>query len=447
MMRKILCAWGALAVGAALTGPAYSYEAGDLGKTLTSFGAVKAGNADGSIPAWDGGLAKPPAGYKAGQHYLDPYAADKPLFTITAESADKYKDKLSPGTIAMLKAYPTFKLIVYPSHRSFAAPQYIYDSAIQNATKAHLSPDGDNVLDSIHTVPFPLAKTGNEAIWNHILRWRGSQVKDHTLTAAVTEGGQYTEQKIDLKIIFPYDSPDNTPTKLDNYFYAETVSPPRTAGDITLVHNFTDPMVEERQAWTYNPGQRRVRRAPEVSYDNPITAYDSLATSDDFDMFNGATDKYNWKLVGVKEMYIPYNNYQLQDPKYQYSDIIKPLHTNSDMERWELHRVYEVEADLKPTEHHVYAKRVFYEDEDSWMIALADNYDGKGQLWRTLTAYLMDYYDVPLTLANGEEYSDLQARRYAVTGLFSQDPVPVYTGNDLQVSDFTPEALRRGGTH
>jgi hypothetical protein len=446
-MRRIFHACGVLAAATAFSAAAGAADVGDLGKTLTPMGAVKAGNADGSIPAWDGGITKPPAGYTAGQHYVDPYAADQPLFTITAENMDKYRDKLSAGTMAMLKAYPAFKVIVYPSHRSFSAPQYIYDGAIQNATKAHLSADGLNVLDAIHTVPFPLPKSGNEAIWNHILRWRGAQLKNHTVTAAVTESGDYTEQKIDLKIIYPYDAPDNTPTKLDNYFYAETISPPRTAGDIILVHNFTDPNVEERQAWTYNPGQRRVRRAPEISYDNPITAYDSLATIDDFDMYNGAIDKYDWKLVGVKELYIPYNSYKLQDPKYQYSDIIKPLHTNSDAERWELHRVYQVEATLKPTEHHVYAKRVFYEDEDSWMAALVDNYDGKGQLWRTLTAYLMNYYDVPVLLAGAEEYSDLQARRYAITGLFNQDPVPNYTGTDLQVADFTPEALRRSGTH
>ena len=33
-----------------------------LGKDLTPVGAIKAGNKDGSIPAWDGGLTKPVAG-------------------------------------------------------------------------------------------------------------------------------------------------------------------------------------------------------------------------------------------------------------------------------------------------------------------------------------------------------------------------------------------------
>jgi hypothetical protein len=421
----------------------------ELGKSLTPFGAVKAGNADGSIPAWDGGISKAPAGYKPGQHYVDPYAGDKPLFTITGDNVDKYADKLAAGTIAKLKAYPSFKVVVYPSHRSFSAPQYIYDAAIENAKKAHLAPDGESPVDNAMTVPFPLAENagaqaGVEMMQNHILRWNGTQLKSHTMLAAVTESGAYVEQKIDLRIIYPY-SQEGAHTTLNNYFYAETVAPARSAGDIVLVHEFTDPLLEPRQAWTYNPGQRRVRRAPEVEYDNPIGAYDSLSTTDDFFMYNGALDRFSWKLVGKKELYVPYNDYALQDPKYQYADIVKPLTVNPDLERWEPHRVYVVEGTLKPTAKHVYSKRVYYIDEDSWYIMLADLYDGHNQLWRTHTNYTINFYDVPVMTTVALEYGDLQARRYAVTGLFGQDPVPTYTGSDLKVADFTPDALRRGG--
>ncbi len=303
-MRKIFQACGVLAAAMSISAIAEAADPSELGKSLTPFGAIKAGNADGSIPAWDGGITKPPAGYKPGQHYVDPYGGDKPLFTITAENADKYKDKLGEGTLAKLKAYPTFKVVVYPSHRSFSSPQYIYDAAIENAKKAHLSQDGQTAEDNTTTIPFPLAANGAEVMLNHIMRWRGTQEKSHTMTTAVTESGEYTEQKIDLKIIFPYDAPGER-NKINDYFYAETVAPARTAGDITLVHEFIDPIVEPRLAWTYNPGQRRVRRAPEVEYDNPISTYDSLATTDDFDMFNGALDRYDWKLVGKKEMYVP----------------------------------------------------------------------------------------------------------------------------------------------
>jgi len=357
---------------------------------------------------------------------------------------DKYADKLGEGTKAKLKAYPSFKVVVYPTHRSFSAPQVIYDAAIENAKSAKLSSDGQTAEDNKVVIPFPIATNGAELMLNHIMRWRGTQLKSHTMTTAVTESGEYTEQKIDLKIIFPYAVPGER-NKINDYFYAETVAPARTAGDITLVHEFIDPIVEPRLAWTYNPGQRRVRRAPEVQYDNPIGAYDSLSTTDDFDMFNGALDRYDWKLVGKKDIYVPYNDYALQDPKYQYADLVKALHINPDAERWELHRVYVVEATLKPSAKHVYAKRVYHLDEDSSYALLADLYDGHGQLWRTHTNYTMNFYDVPILASDGIEFNDLQARRYAIAGLFSQDPVPTYTGTDLQVSDFTPDALRRGG--
>lgn len=444
-MGKIYQACGALVVAMTFSAAAGAADPSELGKSLTPFGAIKAGNADGSIPAWDGGLAKPPAGFKPGQHYIDPYAGDKPLFTITGDNVDKYASKLSVGTIAKLKAYPNFKVIVYPSHRSFAAPQYIYDAAIENAKKAHLGPDGETPLDSSVTIPFPIPTNGAEAMQDHILHWHGTQLKNHTLTAAVTESGAYAEQKIDLKIIYPYAEPGSH-TTLSLYFYAETVSPARTAGDIVLVHEFTDPFIEPRLAWTYNPGQRRVRRAPEIEYDNPIAAYDSLTTTDDFDMFNGALDRYDWKLIGKKEIYVPYNDYAMQDPKYQYADLIKPLTLNPDIERWELHRVNVVEGTLRAGAKHVYAKRTYYLDEDSWYALLSDQYDGHNQLWRTNANYTINYYDVPITATDGIEYTDLQSRRYVVTGLFNQDPVPTYTGTDLKVADFTPDALRRGGT-
>ena len=82
-------------------------------------------------------------------------------------------------------------------------------------------------------------------------------------------------------------------------------------------------------------------------------------------MFNGAPDRYDWKLIGKKELYIPYNAYRLDSPQLKYSDIIKPGHINRDLTRYELHRVWEVEATLKTGERHIYAKRHFFIDEDT----------------------------------------------------------------------------------
>ena len=65
------------------------------------------------------------------------------------------------------------------------------------------------------------------------------------------------------------------------------MAPARLAGEVLLVQETLDQSIENRRAWVYNPGQRRVRRAPNVAFDNPGTNSDNLRTSDQFDMYNG----------------------------------------------------------------------------------------------------------------------------------------------------------------
>jgi len=114
--------WAALAAAATFAVPAAAeLSAADLAKlgtTLTPLGAEKAGNAAGTIPAWDGGITRPVAGYVPGGHYPDPFPNDKPLFTIDQSNVDKYRDNLSAGTVAMIKKYPDYKLPVYQTRRT-----------------------------------------------------------------------------------------------------------------------------------------------------------------------------------------------------------------------------------------------------------------------------------------------------------------------------------------
>lgn len=420
-----------------------SYTAADLGKTLTPYGAIKAGNKDGSIPEWTGGIATPPAGYVPGQQYINPYAGEKPLFTITGANADQYADKLTPGMMAMLKQYSTFKMNVYPSHRSAAAPQYVYDAMIANATRAKLSEDGLNVSDSKIASPFPIPKNGNEAMINHVLRWRGLSISGVATTANPQPNGDYTLIQRLEKIYLPYGEP-NSPDNQDSMYYGETIAPPRFAGELLLANSFTNPGVQERQAWTYNPGQRRVRRAPEINYDTPAAENDALRTIDDYDGFNGAVDRYTWKLLGRKEIYIPYNEYELMSSKYKYSDVVRPAHVNPDLVRWEPHRVWVVEGNVAPGKQHIYARRVFYIDEDSWAVVLSDKYDGRGQLWRVTQMHMVSFYDSPVTIGRPQEWNDLIGRRYAVYGMYNESTPPNYHEKYTR-ADFTPEVLRRAG--
>ncbi|MCG6872430.1 MAG: DUF1329 domain-containing protein [Gammaproteobacteria bacterium] len=418
-----------------------------LPDTLTPMGAEKAGNAEGSIPAWTGGITKPPAGYKPGDHHPDPFSGDQPLLTITGANADQQAARLSPGQLALLKAYPKYKMVVYPTHRSASVPAYVSAATARNAQTAKLVADGNGVSDAIIGIPFPQPKNGHEVIWNHLLRYRGVAAERWIGQAAPTRGGSYTMVKFNDEFLFDYSREGAKFEELNNViikFKQRVVSPARLAGTIILAHETLNQVAEPRKAWTYNPGQRRVRRAPNVAYDNPGTAADGMRTSDQFDMFNGAPDRYNWKLVGKREMYVPYNSYKLHSDKLSYQDILTPQHINQDYARYELHRVWVVDATLKEGTSHIYARRTFYLDEDSWQILLVDQYDGRGELWRISEGHGINYYEVPVYWTTLEVHYDLQAGRYLAIGLDNEDKMYDFS-IQRSATDYTPSALRREG--
>jgi hypothetical protein len=441
----------ALALAAGLAAPAWAQPTPDeiakLGNELTPMGAIRAGNADGTIPAWDGGLKTPPAEWKPGMHYVDPYAGDQIQFTITGNNVEAYADKLTPGQIALLKTYPSYKMNVYPTHRSAAFPQRIYDKTITNAKTARTVEGGDGVTGAINGIPFPIPKQGVEVIWNHLLRYRADSASRYIAQAAPTRGGSYTLVQFHDEFYMLYSMEGMTESDLNNkilFFRQEVLAPARLAGGILLVGETLDQVKEHRNAWLYNPGQRRVRRAPNVAYDNPGTAADSMRTSDQFDMFNGAPDRYDWELVGRKEIYVPYNSYRLQDPSVKIKDIVTPLHINQDFARYELHRVWVVDATLKEGARHIYKRRTFYLDEDSWQIVAVDQYDNRDQLWRVSEGHAMTYYNVPSLWTSLEVHTDLQAGRYLAIGFNSENP-PYEFNIKRTLEDYTPAALRREG--
>ncbi len=449
MMHKSLSALAALlAFGFISTGVLADGDAAQIGKSLTPIGAEKAGNADGSIPAWDGGLTTPPAGFKPGTHYPNPYPDEKPLFTITGTNAEQYKDKLSPGQMAMLKKYPTYKLPVYPTHRTSAYPKQVYEATAFAATHAKLSPGGNGVQGVDSGFPFPIPKDGQEAIWNHLLSYRGDTYATNFVQVMPTRDGAYTPVRMEMEYDYSYgnlskSAKEKEPNKLINFLQVFT-SPARLAGNILLVHEPIDQVKQSRSSWTYSPGQRRVRLAPEVNYDNPAASADGLRTNDDFWMYNGAIDRYNWKLVGKKEMYIPYNAYALMDPKLKIADLVRPGHLNQDYARYELHRVWVVEATLKPEFRNIYTKRVFYLDEDSWAVAMIDKYDARGELWRFAESHSLQLYDVPMHYSGIDAMYDLQSGRYLAMGLRNEEPW-FWKPLKRTAADYTPANLRNLG--
>jgi hypothetical protein len=447
---KLTWSSAVIAVAALMAAPSFAkvtaQEAAQLSSTLTPLGAVKAGNQDGSIPAWDGGLTKAPAGYQKGAPHVDPYAADQPLYEITAANADKYKELLSPGQMAMLKRYPTFKMKVYPSRRSSAFSQEIYDAVIKNASNAELTEGGNGIKGATRSVPFPIPKAGVETIWNHLTRYRGETTERSVKQVVPTPDGSFTPVQFSERVLWAYNTKGATIESINNrlaYFLQEVTAPARLAGTILLVHETLDQLAEPRNAWTYNPGQRRVRRAPNVAYDNPGTASDGQRTNDQLDNFNGAPDRYNWNLKGRVEMIVPYNTYKL-DGSVPVADVIKAGHLNPEHVRYEKHRVWVTEATLKEGTSHIYAKRVFYFDEDSWQALVVDSYDGRGQIWRVSEAYPIQYYAEPLFWDTIHAHYDLQNGRYLAFGVKDKEDYVRFNA-PMSAGDFSPESLRREG--
>lgn len=425
-------------------------EADRLKGELTPMGAERAGNGS-DIPPWRGGLTLPPPGYtKAGQHHIDPYAQDKPLFVITAANMKQYADYLTEGQKALFKTYPaTFTMPVYKTRRTAAAPEWVYENTYKNAIRAELTSNGSGLLYAYGGIPFPLAKNGLEAIWNHETRWRGTYLTRRASEIAVHTDGQYSLVTVQQEVEFNFYRQDKSIEELNNilfYYLSFTKAPARLAGGAVLVHETLNQVDEPRQAWGYNAGQRRVRLAPNLAYDTPIAAADGLRYADDTDMYNGAPDRYNWKLIGKKELYIPYNSYKMSSEKVSYADLIKPGHLNPEYTRYEKHRVWVVEATLKEGMRHVYQKRVFYLDEDTWGVAVADEYDSAGDLWRVNMAYMKTYYELPVTWTTMDVFHDIKAKRYHVQGLDNEEEGTIdYSNEPPGERYFTPAELRRRG--
>lgn len=417
-------------------------EAAKLKSELTPFGGEKAANKDGSIPAWTGGYATPIPGDKPGGRRGDPFKDEKPLFSITAQNMEQHADKLSDGTKALLKKYPEFRVDVYKTHRTAFAPQWVYDNTFKNATKGRL--EGDLAKDVYGGIPFPIPKAGIEVMWNHLLRWRGADWSVAATQYQLTADGRAVlasdgESERQMPYYFEGGSIADV-QKRDNVFWRLRIvnaGPPIRAGEALVggqAMDFND------MAWVYLTGQRRVRKLPNPCCDTPTPSTAGNMTFDEIETFTGRLDRFDWKLIGKQEMFVPYNVNRLLQPKTD-AEIVGKAFVKPEYMRWELHRVWVVEANVRAGQRHTAPRNRYYCDEDTWQCVLGDRWDAKGQLWRTLYTVNFVAPDVPGTISGTGGMVDLlsgQAHLVDVaTGKASQFPVKPRFADTV----FTPEAL------
>ncbi len=427
-------------------------EAKRLGGDLTPMGAEKAGNAAGTIPAWDGGLTAPPPGITIdpAKHLPDPFAADQPLYTVSSANMAQYDAQLTEGHKGLLSAYPdSYFMKVYQTRRSCAFPPHVYEAVKRNAVNGQLTDNGNGVTGATMAASFPIPQSAREVLWNHELNFRGFKVWRESAAATPTQNGDFT---IDIAVdqyIYNWSDPEMTKTEdmhnISYYYLKQGVSPPSNSGAMTVFNNTLDQVAEGRRVWNYRPGERKVKRTMGIGYDNIVPSSEGIRTSDTFQIFNGAADRYDWELLGKQEKLIAYNTNGYASSELEYKDILHKHHLNPEPMRYELHRVWVIEGKLKPGKTHILAsRRRLYFDEDSWIGVAADIYDGADKLNRVQEAHIFNYYDQPLCAIGSEVVYDVKGGRYHVVGLRNQQR-PVKFDVALGRSRFSPFGMRSLG--
>jgi len=419
-----------------------------LGTELTANGANPAASADGVIPAYTGGITTPPAGYTRGQDHIDPFAADAPLYTITAQNKAQYAARLSAGQNAMFARHPeTYRIDVYPTRRACGLPQAVYDETKKNVTRAKLTQDGNKVVGARVGVPFPIPQNALEVYWNHNFHWQGHRYHAVTSGANVYPNGSRTKIiREDWRYNF-YADPQGPDAKHENdqfHWMGVWKAPARFNGSGFSMFNTIDQVDEPRNGVMFNPNTRKIMRATPsaVTYDGPMSTADGLRKNHNMFVFSGSPDRYDWKLLGKKRMIVPYNAYKASATTTPRDGFLTPNHLNPDFLRYEEHRVWVLEATLKPGYNMEQARRIFYADEDSWIFLMSDIFDEDNELARVHHAFVKNYYEAPACVLEFDVIYDVASGRYNVDHI-KLDHGPADLDYDIKPSDFGSSALKR----
>ncbi|MQT42464.1 DUF1329 domain-containing protein [Pseudomonas sp. FSL R10-2172] len=428
-------------------------EAAKLGKELTCVGAEQAGNAEGTIPPYTGKYLGEVPGWQhvkfSGDHPVDPYAAEKPIAVITAQNMSQYEAHLTEGQKALLKKYPTtYKMNIYPGHRDFRYPDYVCRRAMDNALHAKLVNDGAG-FTGLGQVPFPIPKNGMELLWNHQLPARAWTEEKTSDLASVLPNGSIGWGRALARNLAPANSPvvdPSTDGKIQSLSNNMTLKPARDNGTLNIAHEPYNFATDARQAWTYSPSTRRVRQLPGYGYDQPMIGTNGTMTVDEDRLYNGSPERYTWKLIGKREIYTPANAFKANAGTLKYADILTPNHPNPDVMRYELRRVWVLQADLKEGFRHVYGKRVLFIDEDTWNSVLADNYDARGQLWKHAMVNYYYHPDMSGWQAGSQFFMDLNSGQYTGYGMTNESKKgPILNEGKYTPDQYTADAARASG--
>ncbi|KVN56173.1 DUF1329 domain-containing protein [Burkholderia stagnalis] len=400
---------------------------------LTPVGAERGASKDGGVPAF-AGKQSPEAGWEWGKVRADywKHKNEKPLYSIDAANVDKYADKLSPGQVALIKQKKGYRMDVYPSHRECQLPDVAEQNSKANLAAAKLNSTGEALASAVLPgVAFPQPKSGVEAILNYEMRYRGEGIEWAQTVTAVSPrpgGSEWIDATGPQTYFFPSaklgkSSPQDV-NQLSAAVYFQMNSPAALAGQAFVQRQYYD---KDSETYYYFPGQRRVRRMPAYTHDAPLIGFENQYLIDEANMINGSLDRFNWKLVGKKDMIVPYNAFGMYKYKSNLHDVATPDGINAANRRYETHRVWVVEATVKPSARHVASKKTFYLDEDSWLALVGEDYDAQGKLWK-----VRESYPIPVWELGGTCDNQPLAQYDLINGRYVFDASSIGQGKDIR---------------
>jgi uncharacterized protein DUF1329 len=433
-------------------------QADHLGEDLTAIGAEKAGNAEGTIPAYEGGEAPLP-GWSWGKvrWRYSKFKEEQPLFSIDASNVDRHAEHLTDAQITALKTVTGYRMDIYPSHRTCNIDATYAQRTRQNATEARIGADGWS-LEHAKTagVPFPIPQSGVEAMYNARMRPQGIGyriAKGTTMISPRPGSREFTSYAWSLETFVPSQAVEKEAVEssgaVDFYVHYTYAEPAAMRGQAFIGISFEN---KEPEQYQYFPGQRRVRRLPNYVFDAPVVGYENQYLNDEQLMQWSTLDRFEYRLVGKKEIYVQNNSLRMQDFEGKRDEAFGNSFVNPAYRRFELHRMWVVDARLKPGFQHLVPHRIYYLDEDSWSIAAVTEYDKDGKVWK-----LLESSQVPIWELGGScgflAYTiwDLQGGRYVAD--FSMigtggDAKWIRTGDpdanqpQFKADFYTPETLR-----
>jgi hypothetical protein len=463
----VLTGWGiAGATIPAMQAQAAAPDSALLKTKLTPLGAERAGNADGSIPPWTGGLAEPLLPETQPIDIGVVYGGDEAFQTVDKGNVAQFATLLTPGTQEMIRKFG-FSIKIFQTCRTAAAPQYVYDNTAQNVTRTQFDPAavGMGFTGAYGGTPFPIIDTGNpkiggaQLIWNHLTSWRGISLYTKYAPRFVVADGKLILSAVAIsRFIYPYYDPEGGPETYKGWFskvrrYCMPLnlsgwSPGYWSGDdpeqqkLANAASWCSPMWNgdemltcfSTNATTTPDMMFCVRRASdEITSFVPMgtanaikipqefniyagfdPAAAKIAGLDEYSCFNGTPMQYDWRFINKEEMLVPYNCNAMHFHPAQ--EVLQPKFPSPDIVRWEKHRVWIVEAQLKPGQTNALARRRLYIDEDSWLALLGEGYDAGGNMIKYHSVYNRCVGSLPATCELGSMVFDLTTGNYVFEG-------------------------------